>query len=167
MQDYQKGAAAASPRTAALRALEETPPGTLGLTLSAWAVAVKLVVRMNRVERRGYVWPRHSTIAADTGLSVRSVQRAIDELVAAGLVLVVSGAAEGRANSYEIDVGELCRRAGLELPEPQPTQRQLGPMLAEVAGKKRANPGLMQGAVHDERQPERVRGLNSPRGIRR
>lgn len=103
-----------SAKIAALRALEAAPPAKLGTTPSGLLVLWKLAARMNHVAERSRVRPSHATIAADTGLSRRTVRRTLSRLAAIGLLTISSGQLNGTANTYHLEVAELCQRAGTE-----------------------------------------------------
>lgn len=149
-----------SAKVAALRALEAARPAELGVTSSGLLVLWKLAARMNHGARRSRVWPTHATIAEDTGLSRRTVRRTIARLASVGLLVVFSGQLEGRANTYEIEVEELCKRAGVEWIEPKPAEergdvRDLARVLARGLGADRRSaagvgperPAALRGAI--------------------
>lgn len=68
--------------------------------LSLGAKAVYAAIR-DRVGENGEAWPGQPTIAADCGVSCSTVQRAIHELVSAGLLKTTSRGA-GRSLLYEV-----------------------------------------------------------------
>lgn len=76
-----------------------------GLSAGAWKL---LVMMSRRVGKRGFdVWPAHKTMAADAEMSVSSVRRYLDELIAAELIKVIHQDREdgGRSsNIYRLQV---------------------------------------------------------------
>lgn len=66
--------------------------------------AVRLYALLDRYAgQNGEAWPRRSTLAERLRTSLRSVDRALDELVDAGALDVISGAGAGTANRYRIN----------------------------------------------------------------
>jgi DNA-binding transcriptional MocR family regulator len=59
----------------------------------------------SRVNKEGSAWPSQETIAANSGLGERTVQRAVAELREAGLIqVVVEHTGAGRRNVYRLRV---------------------------------------------------------------
>ncbi len=63
-------------------------------------VRVMLYLYRHFNHNRGVAWPSHATLAAETGMSLRSVGRALEEVLASGLWERVSGRGGRRVSRY-------------------------------------------------------------------
>lgn len=85
-----------------------------GLTKSAAAVCCVLLDRAtSAADVSAWITVSMSDIAADVGCDVRTVRRAVADLLGIGLIERRSGKASGASNAYRITPGcvELCGRA--------------------------------------------------------
>jgi hypothetical protein len=84
--------------------------GMSGLTALDKALATRLTVRY--VNREGIAYPGIDRLAGDLGVARSSIERAITRLRRAGFLVVTSGRAVGRSNSYTLtwpDPGNVIR----------------------------------------------------------
>lgn len=75
-----------------------TSPETRSLSHAGFRVLVCLYEHFNH--EHGAAWPSHATMAAATGMSLRSVGRAVEEVIASGLWQRVSGRGGRRVSVY-------------------------------------------------------------------
>ncbi len=91
-----------------------------GVAPTARHVALTLSLHMS--ERGDSAWPAVATLAAETGLSERGVQKALRMLEAAGWIEVVLGGGRRRSSRYRAAVPKKPPAAG-EIPPHPPTEK--------------------------------------------
>jgi hypothetical protein len=73
------------------------------LTVADVCVAYFLIDRFN--SNKGHAWPSQATLAALTGLSVRTVKRAVARLAAFGIITIKTRGRPGRSSQYVPNFG--------------------------------------------------------------
>ena len=71
-------------------------------------VLIMLAKRLDRDDPDGVVWPSSATLAAECGVGVNAITRTMDRLTKAGIVRIVSKAAQGRSARKAIDWAALA-----------------------------------------------------------
>ena len=66
-------------------------------------VLIMLAKRLDRDDPDGVVWPSSSTLAAECGVGINAITRTMDRMTKAGIVRIVSKAAQGRSARKAID----------------------------------------------------------------
>lgn len=95
------------------------------LPVSATRIAVALASYMNG--KTGKAWPRQARLAADLGLGVEAIRRAVVALVAAGYLLAEAGRGSGRSTVYRMALNPSKTRGHedcepLEIEEEKPSK---------------------------------------------
>lgn len=82
------------------------------LSLSPLSVRIYAVI-VRYVGGNGSCWPSQATLASDLGVTVRTVKRAVAELVGVGAISVDRGRGDNQqANTYRLTPGQHCPRLG-------------------------------------------------------
>ena len=74
-----------------------------------------VLLRLQKFDRGRGLWPSHDTLADRTGCSVRTVQEALRQGRALGLVAWVSGAGRRTSNRYSLTLPKMAAEAGARL----------------------------------------------------
>lgn len=112
------------------------------------ATALVLLKIANRADENGVCWPSLDRLASDTGLGRRTVERAVAELVASGLVRKETrrdGAGKAMSNVYHLDIA-LAERQAERQAERHPDAR-IGQRNQSIRNpSKRVRAGAREGA---------------------
>lgn len=98
-----------------------------------------VLLRLQKFDRGQGLWPSHDTLADRTACSVRTVQEALRQGRALGLVTWVSGAGRRTSNRYSLTLPKVAAEAGTRL------GRSATRAVARVAALGKALVGRMRG----------------------